>query len=471
MKSRRALFLLLALGVVAAVVVWVRAATHYSLSRKLADGTTLRIVQATFGTEFSYHEPKPQPWLLAIGRRLPFATASRLGWWFKGGDWSSVTAPPGETNFALFYTHDGPTTSSASSRNHYHIVLFDEQGNSFDAPIASRGSDGFNPTNTYFHSLEMQAFPLVPRHGKTIGLRFLSDQKDGKGETVIAEFRIPNPNPGPFPRWTPEPLPDVTRAGSVVATLTGFTTGLSRAHPGQAASDNEATITRLGLRLEEPGQSNCSWKPHGIQVSDATGNLWMPDSPASSAEGPAGDAYVMTFSGTLWPGEPAWKLRIELSRTNGFAPEELWTASALPVPAEDTNSPVAPSSILRSSLLQANQPSAGGTNSPPVFSTNINGCSIRLNLARARTSGGRSGPPSSDVTLSVALDQIPNDFRLSLVKVSDEKGRPVKIKSANEWLRWGSSFNLAVPPDATRLECTFAYHQSRFVEFVAAPTR
>ncbi len=87
MKSRRALFLLLALGVVAAVVVWVRAATHYSLTRKLADGTTLRIVQASFGNELSYHEPKPQAWLLAIGRRLPFATASRLGWWFKGGDW------------------------------------------------------------------------------------------------------------------------------------------------------------------------------------------------------------------------------------------------------------------------------------------------------------------------------------------------------------------------------------------------
>lgn len=293
-------------------------------------------------------------------------------------------------------------------------------------------------------------------------MRFLSDPKDGKGVTVIAEFRIPNPNPGPFPTWTPEPLPDVQRAGSVIATLTGFATGLSRAHPEQAARDNEPTITRLGLQLEEPGQTNCLWKPHGIEVSDATGNLWMPYSPASSAAGHAGDAYIMTFPHTLWPGEPAWKLRIELSRTNSFAPEELWTAFALPVPAEDTKSPAAPSSILRASL-QANQPSAGSTNSPAVFSTNINGCSIRLDLARARA--------SSDVTLSVALEQIPNDFRLSLVKISDEKGRPVKIKSANDWLRWRSTFNLAVPRDATRLDCTFAWHKSRFVEFVAAPSR
>ena len=322
MKSRRALFLLLALGVVAAVVVWVRAATDYSLTRKLADGTTLRIVQASFGNELSYHEPKPQAWLLAIGRRLPFATASRLGWWFKGGDWCYTICPPGETNFGLFYIHDGPTTLSAASGNHYRILVSDEQGNSYEGD-GGRTSGGFNPKNKYFHTLEMQTFPLVPRHGKTIGLRFLSDPKDGKGVTVIAEFRIPNPNPGPFPTWTPEPLPDVQRAGSVIATLTGFATGLSRAHPEQAARDNEPTITRLGLQLEEPGQTNCLWKPHGIEVSDATGNLWMPYSPASSAAGHAGDAYIMTFPHTLWPGEPAWKLRIELSRTNSFAPEEL----------------------------------------------------------------------------------------------------------------------------------------------------
>jgi len=470
LKSRIALFLLLALAVVVAVVAWVRAATHYSLTRKLADGTTLRIVQTSFGNELSYHEPKPQPWMLAIGRRLPFATASRLGWWFKGGDWDSVTGPPEETNFGLFFTHDGPTTSTAPSRSHYHIVLFDEQGNSFDAPFAVRDSDGFNPTNKYFHSLEMQAFPLVPRHGKTIGLRFLSDPQNGKAGAVIAEFRIHNPHPGPFPAWTPEPLPDAKRAGSVVATLTDFTTGVSRVHPGQAASDNEPTITRLGLRLEEASQSNCSWKPHGLQVSDASGNLWMPFSPASSAAAHAGDGYVMAFPGTLWPGEAAWKLRIELSRADGFAPEELWTASALPMPPEGSNLSAFPSSTLRSSLL-ANTSSTGLSNSPSLFSTNINGCSIRLNLVRARAPGGKSEQSPVDVTLSVSVEQIPNDFRLSLVKVSDDKGRSVKIKSSSEWLRWGSSFHLDVPPEATRLDCTFAYHQSRFVEFLAAPNR
>jgi len=469
LKSRCAVFLLLALGVVVAVVVWVRAATHYSLSRKLADGTTLRVVQASFGTVLSYHEPKPRPWLLAVGRRLPFATASRLGWWFNGGDWCSLTCPPGETNFAVFYTHDGPTTPAAASGNHYRIVVFDEQGNSYEG-AGGRTSGGFNPANKYFHTLEMETFPLVPRHGKTIGLRFLSDQKDGKGGTAIAEFHIPNPNPGPFPTWVPEPLPDVKRAGSVVATLTGFTTGLSRAHPEQAARANEATVTRLGLQLEEPGQTNCFWKPHGIEVSDATGNLWMPYSPASSAAGHGSDAFDMTFPQTLWPGEAAWKLRIELARTNSFEPEELWTASGLPVPAEASNLAAAASSVVRSSL-QANTPPVGLTNSPSVFSTNINGCSIRLELGRTKASAGKSEQSSSDITLSVSIEQIPNDSRLSLVRVSDENGRTVKIKSSNEWLRWGSSFHLAVPPDATRLDCTFAYHKSRFVEFVAAPKR
>jgi hypothetical protein len=178
----------------------------------------------------------------------------------------------------------------------------------------------------------------------------------------------------------------------------------------------------------------------------------------------------MTFPQTLWPGEAAWKLRIELSRTNGFEPEELWTATGLPVPAEDSNLAAAASSVVRSSL-QANTPPVGLTNSPSVFSTNINGCSIRLELGRTKASGGKSEQSSSDITLSVSIEQIPNDVRLNLVSVSDENGRTVRIKSSNEWLRWGSSFHLTVPPDATRLDCTFAYHKSRFVEFVAAPKR
>ena len=470
LQSRYSLFLLLALGVVVAVVVWVRSATNYALTRKLADGTTLRIVDASFGTDHSYHEPRTRPWLLAIGRRLPFSTASRLGWWFNGGDWCYEKSAPGETNFALFYIHDGPTTLPAASGNHYRIVLFDDQGNSYEGAVAARTSGGFNPTNKYFHTLEMQAFPLVPQHGKTIGLRFFSDQKDGKGGAAIAEFHIPNPHPGRFPTWVPEPLPDVKYAGSVAATLTEFTTGLSRAHPEQAARQNEQTITRLGLQLEEPGKSNCGWKPHGIEVSDATGNLWMPYSPASSAAGPASEAYTLTFPGTLWPGEAAWKLRIELSRANGFEPTELWTTSDLLVPAAGSNLFAAPSSMVRSSL-QASNPSVGLSNSPSVFSTNINGCSIRLELAATKASGGKSEPSSSDVTLSVSIEQIPNDFRLNLVRVSDEKGRTVKINSSNEWLRWRSLFHLTVPLDATRLDCTFAYHKSRFVEFLAAPKR
>ena len=35
--------------------------------------------------------------------------------------------------------------------------------------------------------------------------------------------------------------------------------------------------------------------------------------------------------------------------------------------------------------------------------------------------------------------------------------------------RWQNSFELAVAPDAVRVDCTFGVRKSRFVEFMAKP--
>lgn len=462
-KWRIGLFLLLALGLVVAVVVFMFTAMDYSLRRQLADGSTLRIVDVSFGTDHSYHEAQPKAWQLAMGKKLPYLVAARLGWWFRGGSSIAQGGYGGVTNLLLFFTHEGAGKMRPASRKSYRVIVFDDQGNSFEGE-ANGEAGGPDSTDTHFHFLNAASFDAYPRRCKTIGVRFLQDQKDGKAGETIAEFHIPNPHPGSFPAWFPEPVPDVKHAGDLSATLMEFTTGLSRDHPEGAARENEESMTRLALHLGDA--PNCPWKPMMLEVSDATDNRWLPYSPATRTRENASD-YTLTFPGTLWPGEAAWKLRVELSRASGFEPEELW-ACGMPVSAEGSKMAGAHLSTFQ---MQTGNVATTSPEHPPGFSTNINGCSIHLETSEAKKARDASQAETLDVSLFMSAETISNDFRLTLVKITDEQGREVKIKSSTEWLREQSSYDLTAPPDTTRLHCTFAYHRSRFVEFVVAPKR
>ena len=47
-----------------------------------------------------------------------------------------------------------------------------------------------------------------------------------------------------------------------------------------------------------------------------------------------------SFTGALWPEEPAWKLKVKVSRTAHFPPQELWTIKGIAVPASEEFSEV-----------------------------------------------------------------------------------------------------------------------------------
>ena len=194
---------LLALAVLAAIAFLAGGKADRSLARRLADGTTLRIVGISYGTNHSFTEPTPKPWQLAIGAKLPYALASRLGWWFGGGNDTSISNPFGLSNLVLFLVHEGPGTARPAKS--YRLVVFDDQGNAFEN-FSGGGSSGSANVRRHFHVLQSKVIDAYPRRGKTIGLRFLSDPKDGKTMTV-AEFHIPNPHQGPFPTWAPASLP------------------------------------------------------------------------------------------------------------------------------------------------------------------------------------------------------------------------------------------------------------------------
>jgi hypothetical protein len=138
------------------------------------------------------------------------------------------------TNLVIYICHEGPGPVGVPSSKPYRAVAFDDEGNGFEVPF-SGGAGRSDAANAHFHLLQGITFDAYPRHCKIIGVRILPDEKDAKDGTTLAEFHIPNPHPGPFPTWVPESMPDVKRAGEVVATLTEFTTGLSVAHPKTTA--------------------------------------------------------------------------------------------------------------------------------------------------------------------------------------------------------------------------------------------
>jgi hypothetical protein len=74
--------------------------------------------------------------------------------------------------------------------------------------------------------------------------------------------------------------------------------------------------------------------------------------------------------------------------------------------------------------------------------------------------------------ISVRAEGVSEGWRLSLVRVVDDQGREVGVQNGQEW-NWGSGelvFGLKLQPDASRVDCTFALHKSRFFEFLARPT-
>ncbi len=410
----------------------------------LGDGSVLKVEAISFGTNHYYHEAGPRDWQLAIGKRLPYALAASLGWHFdtKNG-WMGITNSRGPSTMAIFTAREGPGRA-ASDR--IRVVVLDENGNSRygDPAGSSAGTDHLTPA--HYHQMQSWFFPAFPRHGKTLVVRFLREEGKGKAYVPLMQFQIANPQPGPYPTWAAEPWPATKNVGDLAVTLTDLTTGLSESQPTRAALENEPVVTRLALDLEAKGRTNCPWQVKGVEVSDATGNRWLSylrDMKTKVHE--QGVTRTMTLPGNLWPGESAWKMRVELSPTPDVPPDELTTLSGIALPGEGSSLP----------LSQA---------------TNLGGFCVRLQkIEREKPRAKAKRPGTLPVTIYFIAEGMPEDCRLSLVKVSDEQGRKVGIKSGGELQRWQNSFELAVAPDAVRVDCTFGVRKSRFVEFMAKP--
>ncbi len=207
----------------------------------------------------------------------------------------------------------------------FQFYVYDPAG----AACASAGSRNVTGNQRGDDVLAIQFDSFPRREGKLV----LRAQENGNGgqEILDEKFVISNPAANKsFPKWTPEPVPDAKSDGDLAVTLTKLVSGA--AMPYTRNQDNPDDAMNKGVevvyRAESAGKPVTSWTPASLEISDATGNR------TAINYGPNGgmpvkwngDEGTLTYQTGLWPDEPAWKLRVQMTQSSDFRSDEEWTA-------------------------------------------------------------------------------------------------------------------------------------------------
>jgi hypothetical protein len=420
-------------------------AGHKPSIQTLPDGSLLKLVSVSYSTNHSYHGALTMVtgWRKAIARILPKTSLARLGWTMTGGPSMTVFGlGEGSSNLAVFtYCQEATNSSFLYTR----VQVFDDLGNTFD----DGGARGTLDMRDNRQSIRVDCWNLsaFPRRSATVGLRYFLSSGRNKPWSQVAEFSIPNPAPGKYPNWSPEPTPATKTDGGLTVTLQSLTSGLSKIDPTRPVATNEVAVTEAVLHVTQTGRTNHSWRPKEVQTSDATGNKWKP-LPYQVKTTHTDDSDTFTFDGALWPGESAWKLRFEFSRDDEYDPDEICAFSGIIVPGA-------------SQVIMLGD------------STNVAGSELRL----VAISGETAEQPGNlkwstarkHTNLSIRVEPLPSDRRLTLVRITDETGREATIRRQPDYRSPEQVYAFKVPEGAKQLTATFALHKSCFVEFLARP--
>jgi hypothetical protein len=437
--SRSALLLgIVALGVVLAAGLSALAAASQGQARRLPDGSTLRLEGVTYGKVHPWvHGAWWQKWLYPVVapavRNWSGLWAPRTGWLM--GDFLS-SAP----NALVLHTFR--RSVAGRGRLPLHSVACDDRGRELDSGWEAGGLLFSLPDGAE----EAWEVPVFPRRGLSVRVR-VYEHVPGNRLIPAAEFVVPNPTPGPFPVWKPQPLPITRHAGDLAVTLTRMAAGPPAAEPLQTRMPGEDAWTHATFRIEQNGRATTAWRPLAATVSDATGNVWKHRNERPMI---AGDAIGLQFSGVLPSTEAAWKLRVELSQTSGFTPADLWSIHGLPAPKRDQH--VDPAAVIQRQ-----------------------GAALHLSLTGAGDPFGlgrmwRQPFP----TISVTVSPPSPGLQLTLLRAADDQGRRIDFFGGLPSSLGGGKYRFLVdrmPPGARTMNLLFAVHKNRFVEFLVAPPR
>jgi len=398
-------------------------------TQQLPDGSRLSLLGTTYGAR---HElvlgPRWQRWLYPL---LQPGQRARLQW--------HAQQYQTDKDALLFWTLHQPGAQPPDAEQ--RVVAFDEHG--CESEAAQQIYGGEPRPEGRIDAWEARAFP---RRGQAVGLRIYW-KGAGNRCARAAEFLAANPTPGPHPAWTAEALPATRAEGDLAFALTRLRTGVSPRNLERPARAGEPLWSAASFRITRRGHPAPEWEPIHVTLSDAAGNHWQPL--ATPHSGPGGEPSLAIWE-TLWRDESAWKLRVEFARRSAFAPEELWTVRGLPIPPKDRNH--FSQAIVRrfGTTIRLKRVAGPYANDPGD-----------------QTVGALYGTPS----VWLQVDAPNQGVRVSLLRVTDDQGRPVTAGEMMDSFPGRFAAALPVRKGVKRVDLTFAIHRSRFAEFVAEAER
>ncbi len=428
-----------ALMLIIVTVTWVvsRGPSRIVTSR---NGYTVKLEGWNFKATPARYDLPDHPWARRLEKFLPNPLKQRIAAFNPVITAFAEPNFPGEPVLSAAFSVRA-AASGIPDFGAFRVSVSDDHGQEFDPSVHDA-----NVHNGYW-ATEIRAFP---RRGRELRLRLISNN------SLLGEIKVPNPARGPHPQWTPRSLPV-----SVIDDELEFNLVKFRSYQSGAATFTKEGVyprTQCAFHVRERGRDSTAWRPVSLEISDATGNHWRPWLD-SRLEGVEGIEVMAGFLGALWPGEDAWKLKVEFRRTGEFPENELLRIDHLPIPGAEE--------ILRPQT-------AYEANGATVEVAALIGARVpwerivRLNARRTRDC----------ITVLINGRILSRGRRVAFVEAKDETGSLVRLEGtpyepgpiagqSPDLLPY--SFNFKLPLAARELTLTLGVSRSRFVEFLAKP--
>ena len=436
--------------------------------RRLSDGSRVRVVGVNYGRSHRVVEGRVWQRLLQplLPERPPVRVTHVAGWdglqnkagavhpgipssapGFFGGWRNRWDLPAPELIVWVRQQH------SASNWLAPHFDLEDEHGCRFRAVNQHLGN---LPSPEELIAIRLRAFP---RRGRTV--RLVSRVPNQRAR-ISSALTVRAPDLPAAPGWSPEPLPQTRHHGGVDFTLARWISG--RANP----------IAQFDVRRR--GGSSADWEPVSLTVSDATGNSVTTTRDLEFQP----DLTRIIFRG-FCREEPVWKLRVL------FAPS---------IPARPTTSrpsanwspaPKASASWSWTARIPAPLPGRRFIQNTRLSRPDLQLEVINVAQAGAPSNDSRDKRPLRCPTAQVRMSGVKEPVRLTLVRVTDERGRSAVPTWQEDPLQFQWDLNRPRPtqlfgsgteertfvlpelPGARSLKLELVAHRAIPVEYLVAP--
>ena len=320
----------------------------------------------------------------------------------------------------------------------------------FISVVDDKGIEGeLSKPSAIFNAAESEtvgAWELAnfPRRDGSFGIRLYSRDSANKFHRM-GQFWAANPAPQNYPGWSAEEPPIVRSSDTTTFWLLNlFPDDPLASHAPLAirkgSEDGTGQWSTCVFKVSTFREPGTQWKVSSVALSDATGNLCVPDSTRFST---VSDFLVFSFNRTFWSSESTGKLRTEFTRTSGFSSNELVTFSRLPVPSANTALPLDIRKQFGGVTLQLQQLAR---HKPPIL------------MEQAYW----------NMELTAALIPETADIHVSIVELTDQSGRTIGPGINHKLANGAQSFLFHTARGSEILNVTFAVQRSQIVEFLTA---